>query len=89
MKMIQSLKSDITNKNLVIQQLRNNVNSSLKKPTADFLGAFRAFGKLTAEQQRAVCGLCNTTQLSELTPDELVTSMGKNIVQEIFKLNKK
>ena len=91
MKMIQGLKSDITNKNLLIQQLKNNVNSSnqLKKPKADFLGAFRAFGKLTSEQQRVVCGLCNKTQLSELTPDELVTSMGKNIVQEFFKLNKK
>lgn len=86
MKMIQSLKTDITNKNLLIQQLKSN---HLKKPKADFLGAFRAFGKLTVEQQRVVCGLCNKTQLSELTPDELVTSMGKNIVQEFFKLNKK
>jgi hypothetical protein len=90
-KMIQNLKSDITNKNLMIQQLRAEVkvnNHQLKKPKADFIGAFRAFGKLTQEQQRAVCGLCNKTQLSELTPDELVTSMGNNIVQEFFKAKK-
>lgn len=83
---ITELKSEITNKNQIIQTLKTD-NSKLKsyKKSGDFIGAFKAFAKLTSKQKLSVCTMYNKSELSELTPEQLLSAMGSQMVQDFFK----
>jgi hypothetical protein len=76
------------NKDIVIKDLKTD-NSKLNRfRNNSFMAAFRGFTKLTYNQKLAVCSIYNKTELSELTPEELLSAMGTSMVQEFFKSKK-
>ena len=85
---INELRSDIRNKDIVIKDLKTD-NSKLNRfKNNGFMAAFRSFAKLTFNQKLAVCSIYNKTELSELTPEELLSAMGTPMVQGFFKSKK-
>ncbi len=85
---INELKNEIASKNIVIKNLKDD-NSKLNRfRNNGFMAAFRGFTKLTYNQKLAVCSIYNKTELSELTPEELLSAMGTSMVQEFFKAKK-
>jgi hypothetical protein len=85
---INELRSDIRNKDIVIKDLKTD-NSKLNRfKNNGFMVAFRSFAKLTYNQKLAVCSIYNKTELSELTPEELLSAMGTPMVQGFFKSKK-
>jgi hypothetical protein len=86
---ISELKAEINTKNITIHNLKYDVSKLKKqKENGDFMGAFKGFSKLTYNQKLAVCSIYNKTELSELTPEELLSAMGTSMVQEFFKAKK-
>lgn len=85
-KMIIELKSDIANKNKTIENLK--IENKKWKRKSEFANAFMAFRRLSHNQKLAVCTMFNKTDISELTTDELLSAMGKPVVQAFFKEKK-
>ena len=84
---IVELKAEIKTKNILLNELKASKMPSSKKEFG-FRGAFNAFKKLTKEEKSQVCALCGKTSIFDMTPDDLVTIMGSQPVQTIFKAKK-
>jgi hypothetical protein len=85
---INELKNEITSKDIVIKNLKNDNSKLVRFKDNGFMAAFKGFTKLTYNQKLAVCSLYNKTELSELTPDQLLSAMGTSMVQQFFKSKK-
>ena len=82
-KILNNLRGELKTANENINILKNE--ASKNKKSNSFLNSFRLFQRLTNNQKLAVCSSFNKTEITDLTPEQLISVMGTSMVQRFLK----